>query len=1050
MKRLIAFFIFILLGGGYLLLAQNIQISGTVRSADEGPLPGVSIIVKGTMTGTSTGQDGTYSISVPSGATTLTFSFIGYKPQDVTIAGRTVINVLLEPEALALQEIIVTGIGSLTDRRKVAISVETVSERELNRVPNKSIDAALLGRIAGAQISSTSGQPGQQANIILRGINTLSSTQPMVLIDGVEINTANNNIGTQVAATGNVSSRLTDLDLSNVERVEVVQGAAAATIYGAQGANGVIHIFTKKGRKGQRTDIRLSSSVSFDNALRGNLKYAKFHYYPTDAEGYIVDDFGVRAAPDPITGVWRLPPEGFNATTLNNKPFVNKTYNHFDQYFVKNAMTLNNSLNITGATEMIDYSFGISNLDQNSPVYGGINRSNLTSNIGIELFKGFTIRSNTQLVFSSNNTGGINNRNNVFSGMSNALMVPQYVDITQKDALGNPVVYYDNNKNSVSPFYTYKYREEIADVNRVIQGINANYKIGRLLELDYRYGIDHYRYDYLRFTKNQTATLTPGKGLTPQTGELFKRRIQDTQQNSIFSATLKLNFDEDLGLGFPLQSTTLFAYDWRRNDLQRLDLAGYGLDIDPPHTIANASIISGDEFISSFVTFGYLVNQRFDYANLAGVSLGFRSDYSSEFGEGSKPFTFPRADAYLRLSEILEVDFINELKLRIAYGEAGIQPTRYSRIVTASTEILGNQVYLYLPSISRNPALQVENTRELEYGLDYGFNLSSINWFSKARGSLVYWMRNSYGTIYDIDVAPSSGAYGLKTNAIDLKSSGVQFALDLDILQSSPLTWSFGTRFSKGLTLVDRIENGLPIVIGASGNGLTTITEGQPVGALFGLKPLSSLTQTNSAGVPYISDANIGNYEIVNGMVVNKTTKQVQFTTEQEKIGDATPKFSLSLFNDITVYRNLSLSAQVDWIYGAQAYNQTRQWLYRDRIHEDLDKEVTINGETGAFVAYWESMYKTNQANSCFVEDASYIRLRNLSLSYDFGQLINKPFIKGLTASFSAKNLLTISKYSGIDPEATGTDVNDPLRRGTDLWSFPNMKTYSFGININF
>jgi len=148
--------------------------------------------------------------------------------------------------------------------------------------------------------------------------------------------------------------------------------------------------------------------------------------------------------------------------------------------------------------------------------------------------------------------------------------------------------------------------------------------------------------------------------------------------------------------------------------------------------------------------------------------------------------------------------------------------------------------------------------------------------------------------------------------------------------------------------------------------------------------------------------------------------------------------------------KNLSLSFQIDWIYGAQAYNQTKQWLYRDRIHEDLDKEVTINSEAGTFVAYWESMNKTNQANSCFIEDASYIRLRNLSASYDLTKLLNVKSVKGLVVSFSAKNLFTVTDYTGIDPEAVGTDVNDPLARGTDLWSFPNMKTYSFGLNLNF
>lgn len=1036
--------------GVTLLQAQTVQITGTVSSASEGALPGVSVIITGTATGAATDGLGQYTLNVPTTATTLTFSFIGYKTQEVAIQGRRVIDVVLEPDDFTLEEIVVTGIGAATDRRKVAISVETVSSDALTKVPNKSIDGALIGRIAGAQIQSTSGQPGQQANIILRGINTLGSTQPMILVDGIEINTANNNIGTQVAVTGNVSSRLADLDLSNVERVEVVQGAAAATIYGAQGANGVIQIFTKKGRKGQKTDIRYSSSLSLENALRGNLAFAKNHYYPTDAQGYLVDDNGVRSEPDPNTGVWNLPPQGFDATTLNNKPFANKIYNHFDQYFVENAMTLNNSLNITGATEAMDFAFGISNLNQESPVHGGLNRNNLTANIGSELFKGLTIRSNTQLISSKNTTGGINNRNNIYSGLASALMVPQYIDLLHLDALGNPVVSHDDNSNSVSPYYSYRFRDDLSLVNRVIQGVNANYKLGKFVEIDYRYGIDHYRYDYTSFIKNQTTTLTPGKGITPITGELFKRREQETRQNSLISANFKFDFSQDFGLSIPIQSTTLVAYDWRRSDYQRLDTKGSGLDVDPPHTIANAQVTSGDEFISKFITFGYLVNQRFDYSNLGGFSVGFRSDYSSEFGEGSKPFTFPRADAYFRISEVLKKDFLYELKLRVAYGEAGIQPARYSRIITASTENLGNQVYLYLPSISRNPALNVENTKEFEVGLDYGIALSSGMWFKKAYGSIVVWNRNSFGTIYDIDVAPSSGAYGLKTNAIDLKSNGVQLSLDLDVFSSNTLDWTFGTRFSKGKTLVDRIANGMPIVIGTSGSGLTTITEGEPVGALFGLQPLTSLTQTNSQGQPYIPAENIANYEIVNGMVVNRTTKQVQFTTEQTKIGDATPKFSLSFFNDFTIMKNLSLSFQIDWVYGAQVYNQTKQWLYRDRIHEDLDKEVTINGETGAFVAYWESMYKTNQANSCFIEDASYIRLRNLSASYDLTKLLNVKSVKGLTVSFSAKNLFTITDYTGIDPEAVGTDVNDPLARGTDLWSFPNMKSYSFGLNLNF
>lgn len=1045
MKRICLIFFVILGLIGTSLYAQDRRVTGTVTDMMDGSsLPGVTVRVKGTNIGTQTDNNGRYEINVPQDGV-LVFSFIGMSTEEIAVGERNVINVSLSPDIAMLQEVVITGLGAATDRRRVAISVETVSESELTRVPNRSIDGALIGRIAGAQIQSTSGQPGQQANIILRGINTLSSTQPMILIDGVEINAGSNSLG-----LGNVSSRLADLDLSNVERIEVVQGAAAATIYGAQGANGVIQIFTKRGRRGQRTDIRFASTYSFDNALRGNLEFAKFHYYPTDADGFIVAPSGNRIAVDSITGFWSLPAPGFTAATVNNKPFMEPTFDHRDQYFIKNAGTFTNSLNIVGAAEKIDYSFGLSQLKQESVVNGKLTRYNLTSNIGAEIFRNFTIRANTQLISSENTTGGINNRNNVFSGMSNALMVPQFVDLSFVTQAGYYPVIYDQASNSVNPFYSYQFRDYEANLTRVIQGVNANYKLTRNFELDYRYGVDHYRYDYLDFIKNQTVTATPARGITPINGQMLKRRVQETQQNSILSAIARFDFERDFAMNLPIQSTTQFAYDWRRRDYHMLDGIGTGFDVLPPHTFPFAATTDADEFIEHFVTFGYLVNQKFDYGLLGGFSAGFRSDFSSEFGEGSKPFTFPRADAYFRLSEVLNLDYIYEMKLRFAYGEAGIQPAPYSRLVTLNAETLGNANYMFMPPTARNPLLSVENTKEFELGLDYGFFTSGRSFLNKASGSLVYWTRNSYGSIFTIGLAPSTGATGIFDNAIDLKSEGIQFSLDVDVVTNTNFVWSFGTRFSKGLTMVDRISNGLPLVVGAPGSGQTSVIEGEPVGAFFGFKPLSSLDETNSAGVRYIPVGSVDNFEVVNGMVVNKANKQVQFTSEQFKIGDATPKFSMSFFNDFTIYRNLSVSAQIDWVYGAQAYNQTRQWLYRDRLHSDFDKEVTIDGETGAFVAFWSSLYNTNRPNSFFVEDASFIRLRNVALSYDLSKHLPGGVVKGLVLSVSGSNLFTITDYTGVDPEATGTNLNNPLNRGTDLWSFPNMRTYSFSLNVNF
>lgn len=250
--------------------------------------------------------------------------------------------------------------------------------------------------------------------------------------------------------------------------------------------------------------------------------------------------------------------------------------------------------------------------------------------------------------------------------------------------------------------------------------------------------------------------------------------------------------------------------------------------------------------------------------------------------------------------------------------------------------------------------------------------------------------------------------------------------------------------------MVDEISNHKTIVVGAAGSGQTSIKEGEPVGAFYGFKPLTSLTQTNSKGVRYIADADLNKYEIVNGYVVNKTDKTVMFTTEQERIGDATPDFTMSFFNDITLYKKLTLSVQVDWTQGGNIYNASKQWIYNDKIHADFEKPVTIGGQTAPFVAYHHSFYQTARSNAYFVEDGTYVRLRNVSLSYDMGKILEDTFIKGLTITASARNLLTFTNYSGVDPEAVGTNVNNPLYRGIDLWTFPNTRSYTMALAIRF
>ena len=1021
--------------------AQEKEVSGTVKDEAGLPLAGVAVVVKGTTRGIDTDFDGKYTIKASKGET-LVFSIVSYKTVEKKVEGKAVINVVMREQEEELAEVVVTGVGTATDKRKVAISVDAVDENSLKKAPVKGIESALSGKVAGAQIQSTSGQPGQQANIILRGINSIGGTQPMILVDGVQINASNLRLGSD--GTSNVSSRLADLDLSNVERVEVIQGAAAATIYGAQGANGVIQIFTKKGKKGQRTEITVNSSVSVENVLTGNLSFAKNHYFKIDNDGYILGGNNKPITVDPKTGYWTLPNVTVTGNSINDKPYKEKTYDHLKQYY-KTAYTQQHSLNVTGSSGNVDYALGFAYLNQESPVNGKYDKKNVTANLGVELFKGFTLRSNTQLVASHNTTGGVNGRSSIYSGIGTALGAYPFVDLLFKDTKGNYVKHYDSRSNNVLPFYTYQYKHPASDVNRVIENIVANYKINKYIELDYKYGVDHTRFDNTDFLENQTTSNTPTKGISPLTGELYVRKIQQTYQNSLASAFFRFDTEKDFGWKFPLQSTTQVSYDWRKQYAYEQVTRGTGFGIQPPFTLSTANSTSSTDETTEFVTFGYLVNQKFDFSNFFGFSVGVRSDYSSAFGEGGKPFTFPRGDAYLRLSELIKYEPLYELKLRGAYGEAGVQPDAYDRLITLKSDRLGIRGYYYRPSVSQNVDLGVEKSKELEIGLDYGLRRSGKDWFHRFNGSVVYWTRSTIGTIYKVEVAPSLGMSKFIDNAIDLSSNGLQASLDINLFNNDNFEWTFGTRFSTTKTLVDRTPSGKPIVVEK-----TVIKEGEPLGAFYGFKPLASITQVKSDGTRYISDADAANYEVVNGMVVDKTTKQVRFTSEKEKLGDATPDFTMSFFNDLTFYKDFTLGIQVDWVKGGDIYNNTRQKLYQTRTHGDFDNPVTINGQTAAFVNYYASMYNTDNVSSPFIEDGSYVRLRNVSLSYDLSRHLADTFVKGLTFTASARNLLTITDYSGMDPEAVGTSLNNPLYRGIDLYSFPNMRTYTFAVNLRF
>ncbi len=631
------------------IFAQDKKVTGKVTSAEDGSgLPGVTVQIKGTGKGTQSDVNGNYSLSVPSSAT-LVYSFVGLNSKSIAVGNQTVIDVKLSTDSRQLSEVVVTGTGTAIDKRSTAIDVQAITAKNLPSVPSASVDQALIGKIAGAQISSANGMPGQPVNIVLRGINTINrGTSPMILLDGVELG----------------ATDLNSIDLNIIEKVEVIQGAAAATIYGAQGANGVIQLFSKKGKAGKVT-IDINSSVINSTPLNvGNLSKANKHGFKTNANNEVIGGSGNPLALDPVYGAY-----GENVILASTDPTTNinkaydrnlKYYDHFKMFFVPTT-NYNNSVAISGGSDKSDFSLSLSNSDNAGPFknVGGLNRTNLTANLGFELAKGLKLRSITQLVHTKNTINDGTGRSIIFSVFNSR----PFVDYDFKDADGNFPGYFGDavgvngyNPNAVN-YYTTTDGKRI-DIS---QSMNLNYEINKFVSLDAKYGLnyqtDRTKYTYLNQTGNKNIMDQQywyyNYNGNDATGEINNYESTSSFQNLIGSAFIKTDFIQDFGINIPLRTSTQLSFDYRNRENTSYVSYGIGLpNYTPYNTSQAASTYVARDYREPFITYGYLVNQRFDYGTLGGFSGGFRTDYSSAFGAASTPQTFPRGDAYFRISEL--------------------------------------------------------------------------------------------------------------------------------------------------------------------------------------------------------------------------------------------------------------------------------------------------------------------------------------------------------------------------------------------------------------
>ncbi|MEB3344888.1 SusC/RagA family TonB-linked outer membrane protein [Aquimarina gracilis] len=1038
--------------------AQEKTVTGTVTDNGGTPLPGVNIFIKGTNSGTQSDFDGNYSINVNQGGV-LTFSYLGFATQEVSVGSGNQINVKMQEDAAVLEEVVVTGVASGTSKRKLGVAVNSVKSEDLQVQGAQAIDQALQGKIAGTIIQSTTGQPGQQQNIVLRAINSLNSSQPMILIDGVQVSTSQTSIG----GASNQSSRLADIDFTNVERVETISGAAAGTIYGAQGANGVINIITKKGKAGApkvsvRTNVSIASAITNDDANRATL-----HHYSTNANGFLVDlngtpvtDLNSNAqylAVDPnerdVNGT------NLGAEGINDTPFAENTFLATDILF-KEAFNTTTGVSVSGGSENISYLVSGNRSEQESVlVVGKYIKYDARLSLGFDLGKKIKINTRFDVINSTNDTGTNTDNANASNLINNVFQNLPHVDFFNRNSDGDLTVSPDaTDPNSINPFFFREIQTRQDDITRYLANFDLVYNPFKVLSLNIKYGYDTYTQNFSFFQENQSSHLQSGSIPTNIPGIINQVDTQEYFQNLLISANLTLDFQEDLGLNIPVTSTTTFNFDWRDQELRQTSVTGTNLPAGPfgSFNINQAAVKTFNGFFESpFRTYGFLINQKFDYESLFGFSGGFRRDFSNRFGNGLD-FTFPRADAYFNIAELFESDMVNTLKLRAAYGEAGIQPLFSQNLFTFALTTVGSETLSSIPSTVSNPDLEVETSQETEIGIDYTFSPSSGNWFSRLDGSVNYFDRKTEGAIFDLGIPSSTGGSAVFNNSYDISSDGIEASIDLNMYRSDKINWNFGVRFTKSTAILDRIENGLPVVV----NDNFVLQEGQEIGTFSVFPVLTSLDQLDNSGNRIIAEADVDNFTVASsGYVVNKNTGRVAIGPDKVVAGSTQPDFVLTFLNDVSLFNDIvGISFQIDWFQGLDVYNRARQWLYNNGLHNDTAAPISIEDptgavQTGAFVAYYTSLYNTNVPTSEFVEDGSFVRLRDVSLRLRANKLIKAGFFDNIDLTISGRNLLTITDYKGLDPEAA-RGFGNTFQRGFDEFTHPNVKSYNFGLNLTF
>ncbi len=997
-----------LLSGG--LMAQGLRISGRVTSSADGqPLPGVNVLVKGTTNGVSTDANGNYSLTIPNGSVTLLLTSIGSVSQEVAVGNRTVINVQLVEALNELSQVVVTGYNT-TQRKDITGSITSVSPEKFKNIPVASFDQALQGQAAGVQVTQSSGTPGGGINVRVRGSTSISaSNRPLFVVDGVPVedgSLTNREFG------GQQDNAFALFNANDIESIDVLKDASAKAIYGSRAANGVVLITTKKGRSGQKTTfsadvqrgvidmVRKPSLLNASELLDLQREAVTNAGMDPDKQGL------VKGVTDGVNTDW------VGATTRRAI---------YEQY----------QLSTQGGNDKTQ--FYLSGSYRNEE---GVQLNNEFGRYTAQ-FK-FDHKATSQLSFGTNITlsraknkrvKGDNFLDGVYSGAIKSL--PYYSPYDESGRLYAPGD--DNyagfpNFNPVGQAVLPRFETYTA---KLLGGLYADYEFIPNLRFRSKISIDYNNITEDNFEPSTTAI---GGFLTSVGGQGYGDFSNSTLTTLINTNTLNYNFR----LAAKHKISAMAGFEVLQRQERSGNLQGRLFPSDDFTYITSAGIV--DQGTSYRVNSGLISTfgeVRYDYDEKYLATLTARYDGSSRFGQDKQFGLFPSASLAWRISSepfMQRFRFLSDLKLRSSFGFTGNERIGNFQFLGTWSSVTYSGSTGVGPSTLTNPQLQWERTREANVGLDASFFSGRLNVTVDAYSNLTDKL------LFAQPIPQTTGFNTVQGNIGKVSNRGIELTMSTINIDRGGVRWSTDLNLSRNDNKVVELVSNEPIFRGYTANGVSNtnvILPGQPLGTFWGLKFLGVDPATGDA----IYDDKNGDGRIT--------------PADGQVIGNAQPKLFGGFTNRVT-WKGFELSGFFQFSYGNSILNLTNQTLLNsgadlqnNQSRKALDRWKKEGDITSVPKYVFQNTYN-NYLSSRYLEDGSYVRLKNVSLGYSLPKKwISRYKLANIRVYVSGTNLWTLTRYSGPDPEVSTLD-GSTVSQGIDFFTFPQVRTVIAGLSVNF